>query len=253
VDRAPPLANYREASPHPAPQTAPATGSLLYLGTLGAVAACVGVAFFGTGLSLLAPSPGDRALGSAGSAATVIQPSVPSRDGLEPLPQSTDTAQNFATLREPSGGRIASADDLAHQRVEAETLPPISRAAGMVLATAGAPPSNSAGATAPVPARPASPAPDTRELLKHGDALLRTGDLASARLFYERAANAGDGRAALRLGATFDPAFFGRLGGKVHADAAVARTWYRRALDLGAVEAQGQLNSLETRQGTNRQ
>jgi hypothetical protein len=39
------------------------------------------------------------------------------------------------------------------------------------------------------------------ELSEHGDALLRTGDIASARLFYKRAAAAGDGRAALRLGA----------------------------------------------------
>lgn len=78
--------------------------------------------------------------------------------------------------------------------------------------------------------------------------LLHNGDVASARLFYER--GAGDGRAALRLGATFDPEFFGRLGlGKLQADPAEAQSWYSRARDLGAVEAKGQLNSLEARQG----
>ena len=60
------------------------------------------------------------------------------------------------------------------------------------------------------------------------------------------------GRAALRLGATFDPTFLGRLGGKVEVDAALARMWYGRALDLGAIEAKGQLNSLESGKGSNR-
>jgi TPR repeat protein len=88
------------------------------------------------------------------------------------------------------------------------------------------------------------------ELLDHGDARLRNGDVASARLFYERAAGAGDGRAALRLGATFDPEFLGRLGlSKLQANPAEARSWYSRARDLGAVDAKRQLYGLETRQG----
>jgi hypothetical protein len=88
------------------------------------------------------------------------------------------------------------------------------------------------------------------ELLAHGDSLLRNGDIASARLFYERAAGAGDGRAALRLGATFDPEFLGRLGlDKLQANPAEARSWYSRARDLGAVDAKPQPNSFETRQG----
>jgi TPR repeat protein len=92
-------------------------------------------------------------------------------------------------------------------------------------------------------------AAEIRELLQRGDSRLRIGDVASARLFYERAA-AGDGRAALRLGATFDPAFLERLGlGKLQADAAAARSWYSRALEFGVIEAKSQLNGLDTRQG----
>jgi TPR repeat protein len=88
------------------------------------------------------------------------------------------------------------------------------------------------------------------ELLAHGDSLLHNGDIASARLFYERAAGAGDGRAALRLGATFDPEFLGRLGlDKLQANPAEARSWYSRARDLGTVDAKPQPNSFETRQG----
>src|ERR1041384_6545198 len=58
--------------------------------------------------------------------------------------------------------------------------------------------------------KPASPAPSATEiaaLLARGDALIAKGDLASARLFYERAAEAGDGPAALRLGESYAPAF----------------------------------------------
>jgi hypothetical protein len=96
----------------------------------------------------------------------------------------------------------------------------------------------------------ASTAAETKELLQHGDSLLRTGDVASARLFYERASAAGDGWAALRLGATFDPAFLERLGlGKLQSDPAAARSWYNRAVELGVMEVKRQLNGLETRQG----
>jgi TPR repeat protein len=84
-------------------------------------------------------------------------------------------------------------------------------------------------------------------LLARGDALFGTGDVVSARLFYERAANAGDGRAALRVGTTFDPAFLGRdaLRG-VHGDPAEARYWYKRARDLGEPEAERRLIGLES-------
>ena len=118
----------------------------------------------------------------------------------------------------------------------------------------------SADAPLPAPNSPAEPAlalaapgpSDTEitELLEHGDALLRNGDVSSARLFYERAAGAGNGRAALRLGATFDPEFLGRLGiGKLQANPAEARSWYSRARNLGEADAKRRLNSIETRQG----
>jgi len=79
---------------------------------------------------------------------------------------------------------------------------------------------------------------DTRTLLARGDALFDNRDIASARLFYERAADAGSAEAAIRLGATFDPSFLARarLTG-ARGDAAVAVKWYQRARELGAGEA----------------
>src|SRR5215831_16295933 len=83
-------------------------------------------------------------------------------------------------------------------------------------------------------------------LVTRGDAFLSAGDIVSARLFYERAADGGDGGAALRLGATFDPVFLSRTGVRgALGDPAQASSWYRRALDLGNPAAQEALIALE--------
>jgi hypothetical protein len=82
--------------------------------------------------------------------------------------------------------------------------------------------------------------PDVRldALVMRGDAFLRAGDIASARLFYERAAEKGDGQAAMLAGATFDPAVLASIGlQRMQGDAARALFWYRRALGLGADNA----------------
>jgi len=86
-------------------------------------------------------------------------------------------------------------------------------------------------------------------LLGRGDALLGTGDTTSARLFYERAADGGSGLAALRLGATFDPALPRRTGMGTAADPAQALFWYRRARDLSITEAETRINRIENRKG----
>jgi hypothetical protein len=83
-------------------------------------------------------------------------------------------------------------------------------------------------------------------LLSRGDDFLRAGDIVSARLFYERAADGGDGRAALRLGTTFDPAFLSQTGAWGTRDnPAQASSWYRRAVGLGNLAAQEYLQNLE--------
>src|SRR5438552_5787682 len=80
---------------------------------------------------------------------------------------------------------------------------------------------------------------ETAALLSRGDALFERGDIASARLFYEHAANAGDAQAAIRLGETFDPAFLSRAQVKgVRGEPAVALKWYKRAQELGASDAE---------------
>jgi TPR repeat protein len=83
--------------------------------------------------------------------------------------------------------------------------------------------------------------------VRRGDAFLTSGDITSARLFYERAADAGSGRAALQLGATFDPIILGYVRARSGlADPAQALLWYRRARDLGMVEAEERIKRVES-------
>jgi TolA-binding protein len=87
---------------------------------------------------------------------------------------------------------------------------------------------------------------DASILLNRGDSFLRTGDVASGRLFYQRAAEAGNGQAALRLGNTYDPAFLKLAQLRVQGDRALALFWYQRARTLGAGEAEILLKGAQT-------
>jgi TPR repeat protein len=106
--------------------------------------------------------------------------------------------------------------------------------------------------TSPAPGKLSSEtafsAAEIAALLARGDWLFATGDVASARLLYQRAADAGVARAAVRLGETFDPVFSGppHLRG-LDRDSSIAAFWYSRARDLGATGVASRLKSLETR------
>jgi TPR repeat protein len=115
------------------------------------------------------------------------------------------------------------------------------------------PTSEATSTTAPpgpqkTPTLPTLSAAEIAGLLARGDWWFATGDVASARLFYERAASAGEARAAVKLGETFDPAFLGRLNLRgVRADPGMAVFWYRRARDLGSTDAASRLIRLEAK------
>ena len=98
------------------------------------------------------------------------------------------------------------------------------------------------------PTKPAFPGAEITTLLARGDWLFATGDVVSARLLYERAAEAGEAQGAVRLGKTFDPIFLDRAHVReARADAGMAVFWYRRARDLGAMGITSQLKSLEAK------
>ena len=125
-----------------------------------------------------------------------------------------------------------------------------------VASTGAAAKPTSESAVAPLPSGPVSgPAPASRGatqldnevamFVTRGKEFLKDGDLASARLLFQRAAAAGNAEAAFSLGTTFDPQFIGRMGVVgMEPDIARARQWYKRAAELGSVGASEQLATL---------
>lgn len=230
-------------------------GHLLYLGSVGLIAAGIIAVFFGTGFSLLAPTGGGKISGSANRAdpevtsfplGNDVQQTFISRASAH---QNLNPTQNSVALPAPAETpTMERKDDMP--RLDRRSVSEAPTDTSVTPAKALLPAPNSPAGAALAPPTSGISSADLTELLDHGDSLLHNGDVASARLFYERGAGAGDGRAALRLGATFDPEFLGRLGlGKLQADPAEARSWYSRALDLGAADAKRQLNRLGDNQG----
>jgi len=83
------------------------------------------------------------------------------------------------------------------------------------------------------------------QLINRGRAFLAQGDVVAARLFLRRAAEAGDARATLMLGGTYDPAALGKLGVVgIRSDPQQAQSWYARAAELGSREASQRLAGL---------
>lgn len=95
------------------------------------------------------------------------------------------------------------------------------------------------------PAPPPRPAFDTAPLMARGQALLREGDIAGARLFFERAAAAHDPAAMTALARTYDPLELRRMGVLgMRGDASRALHWYRAAAEAGDAAAQQSIGRL---------
>ena len=97
------------------------------------------------------------------------------------------------------------------------------------------------------PASVATPTVDAsaKTLLAEGVALLAEGEIAASRLVLEQAANAGEVRAWVALGDSYDPAVLARLGALgVKGDAAMARDCYAKAASAGLSEARERIAAL---------
>ena len=116
-----------------------------------------------------------------------------------------------------------------------------------------APTAAASAAAAPVVVPPVA-APPARKLdpdelakfLTRAKSLLAAGDIPSARLLLERAADAQDAGAALMLARTYDPAVLGTQDARnIIPDPAIARAWYQKAAQLGSSDAQRRLAQLQ--------
>ena len=102
----------------------------------------------------------------------------------------------------------------------------------------------------PVSEAPLLGAQDIKFLIDRGRQFFKAGDVAAARLFFSRAANAGDATAAVEMGTTYDPASLRNLGVRgLTADLEKARSWYDGASKLGSSEGLRQLKMLEHADG----
>jgi hypothetical protein len=167
------------------------------------------------------------------------------------IQESGSIHEPASVLRSPQGDATTAVPAQLPQPIETKSdlaaAPPPPSAPPFVPTEGQGPLPVAPPAVADVQPDPGLSASETRALVTRGDAFRSAGDITSARLYYERAADAGSGPAALQLGATFDPVILGRVDGRLGlADRAQALLWYRRARDLGMVEAEREIKRIET-------
>ena len=194
-------------------------------------------------------------------AAAVPEPAQPQRIAAPPLAAEPTGAEVAAARRtppnalasaSPSRDEIAAAYQSALKGKVAVPEPVARDAAREVAAVAPAAP---VVAVAPAVREPV---PVTREaarridpdelaaLLTRAKSLLAIGDITSARLLLERAADAQEAEAALMLAGTYDPLVLGSQDLRsVTPDPAAARVWYQKAAQLGSADAKRRLGQLQ--------
>lgn len=171
-------------------------------------------------------------------AAAQPAPEPPPAAAVVPLP--APATQALAAI-EPAAGAKPS-----------EEVAKIEPAPAPLLPSATAKPSSQSVAKleanpAPLPPSAADKPPSgaAAALVRRGEALLVSGDIASARQFFARAAETGDATAACGLGKSYDPLFLQRVGTRgIAGDPAKAVDWYRRAASAGSNEAAARLARL---------
>ena len=175
---------------------------------------------------------------ASSSAALTLGSAIPSVNRSIPSPTSTSAVEEKPL---PPGAASPSPQSNPIREPLALSTPPLPLGSALPAVDASAP--NTTPASSTLQFRR-----EVTGLVERGDMLFGTGDVASARLFYERAADAGDPKAALRLGESFDPDFLEQAHIRgVRSDLAAARIWYGRAVELGSVEAGTVLKRLESK------
>jgi hypothetical protein len=219
------------------------------------LASVVVAAAAGTGIFLLTHAEGENATAKralATEAPTKTSEATSLIRGMAMMPPATSTAQTTTLAGQAP---TPAPSEWAKLTFGSPLSPP-----GWPKSEIAATPAKTLEATSTV-ASPASrnqqtvptfSAAEIAGLLARGDWLFATGDIASARLLYERAADAGEAQAAVRLGETFDPVYLdGSHPRGLQGDRDMAVFWYRHARDLGASGVASRLKKLEANEGRN--
>jgi hypothetical protein len=167
------------------------------------------------------------------SSPNAVASSSPSRDEIAAAYQSALKGKGGApeaAVREPSREIAALAPTAAPVVAAVPTVPAVRESAPAPREAA--------------PVRRIDP-DELAALLKRAKSLLAIGDITSARLLLERAADAQEPEAALMLAGTFDPQVQASqdLRG-VAPDPEQARAWYQKAAQMGSADAKRRLGQL---------
>ena len=185
------------------------------------------------------PAKGERrtAKSSAGETVAMLQPGT---SGIQD-PHSS-TAARALDLLEPSHQQEID------PRTSAKAEPQTPKSSVGETAAMLQPGTASAQAPLSSPAVRALDAEQIKLLMKQGEQFIAAGDVVTARTAFQRVAEAGDAKAAVALGATYDPTVLAKLGVVgISADVAKARSWYQRAEKWGSPEASRRLEVLADR------
>jgi len=179
------------------------------------------------------PTPEASPIGDELPGAAQREPTV--KRGILPVETSPEV---------PTGASAAEPKVAPEQaRVVVSAMPPDPAPApvGTNAAQSRSPPPPAVAA----PPKPLMSAAEIALMVERGRTLFDAGDLAAARLFFRRAANAGDAAAAIAMGATYDPDILSkRFIRGIEADASEARMWYEKARDLGSPEGPRRIETL---------
>jgi hypothetical protein len=158
-------------------------------------------------------------------------PAKPAVTAAAPIPAAIETAPA------PSSGAVVDPSAMAKLAVALQSNPPLVGGQTTRSMTVSTTP----GASATIPASEAA-----RRLSAQGLVALAVGDISGSRLYLERAAEAGDVRALMALGETYDPATLARIGALgIKGDTGKARDYYARALAAGMGAARERIAALE--------
>jgi TPR repeat protein len=148
-----------------------------------------------------------------------------------------------AVIVTPTREEITTAYQSALQSAPAAAAPVASVRVASAVPVAAAP------VVAPPVADPSARKLDGDELatlFNRAKGLLAAGDIPSARLLLERAADAQEPSAALMLARTYDPEVLGTQDARnIIPDPAMARAWYQKAAQFGSADARRRLAEMQ--------
>jgi len=160
-----------------------------------------------------------------------------------------DSARLSAPASQTAGIRTVATVAVSPTREEITTAYQSALQGRAPAVPAAAVPAAAVAAAAPPVAAPPARKLDADELatmMNRAKGFLAAGDIPSARLLLERAADAQEASAALMLARTYDPDALGTQDARnIIPDPALARAWYQKAAQLGSADAKRRLAQIQ--------